>query len=57
MNAEKIQGLIRHVLTFGGGILVSKGLVDETTMLELVGGATTLLGFLWSFLAPEKKTA
>ena len=26
---EKIYGLIRHILSFGAGVLVTKGVIDE----------------------------
>ena len=46
---EKILGLIRHLLTFGGGILVSKGLVEDAATVEtLVGALVTVIGGAWS---------
>lgn len=54
MNAQ-IQGFIRHILTALGGLAVGKGWVDESTATQLVGGAATIIGFAWSFFAPEKK--
>ncbi len=48
MAMESILGLLRHLLTFGGGFLVAKGLVDETTMAELVGAGITVIGGVWS---------
>jgi hypothetical protein len=50
MSKEKILGIIRHTLTFVGGILVMKGLVDETIVSEIVGGVMTLTGTIWSIL-------
>lgn len=55
MNKEKIMGLVRHILTFGGGYAVAQGWVDEETMLTLVGAAITIGGTAWSIFAPEKK--
>ena len=51
---EKIQGLFRHVLTFSAGILVTKGIVDEDMVLDLVGAIMTLTGFVWSFLSKKE---
>ena len=48
MNIESILGVIRHILTFGGGVLVSKGTLDQTMMLEGVGAIITLIGIVWS---------
>lgn len=55
MSRVKILGLIRHVLTFGGGFLVAKGLVDEGTLNEMIAGVMTLTGLIWSMMAPEKR--
>lgn len=54
MTAEKIQGFIRHVLTFGGGFVVAKGWTDEATMTQIVGALSTVIGALWSWFSPEK---
>jgi hypothetical protein len=50
LTKEQIMGIIRHGLTFVGGILVMKGLVDETTVTEIIGGAMTLTGAIWSIV-------
>jgi hypothetical protein len=50
LSKEQIMGIIRHALTFVGGIFVMKGLVDETTVTEIVGGAMTLTGAIWSIV-------
>lgn len=48
MSKEAILGVVRHILTFGGGLLVSKGALDEATMLEGVGAIITIAGIVWS---------
>lgn len=45
---DKILGLVRHLLTFGGGYLVAQGVLDEASMTELVGGLVTVIGGAWS---------
>jgi len=50
MNKEKVLGLLRHTLTFVGGILIAKGLVDETMLAEVVGALITIIGGVWSVL-------
>jgi hypothetical protein len=50
LTKEQIMGIIRHALTFVGGIFVMKGLVDETLVSEIVGGAMTLTGAIWSIV-------
>lgn len=54
MNS-KIQGIIRHVLTFAGGFAVAKGWVDEGNVEQVVGALVTVIGTAWSIFAPEKK--
>lgn len=50
LTREQLLGIVRHTLTFVGGIVVMKGLVDESTMTELTGGLLTLTGAIWSIL-------
>lgn len=57
MNKEKVMGVIRHILTFGGGYVTARGWLDEGTVTELVGAAVTIVGVAWSYFAPEKQTA
>ena len=54
LSKEQVIGIIRHTLTFVGGILVMKGIVDETTVTEIVGGVITLTGTIWSIIAKSK---
>jgi hypothetical protein len=55
MNKEQIMGLIRHVLTFVGGVIITKGLASDAMTSELIGGIMTVVGATWSILS--KKTA
>jgi len=48
MSKERILGIVRHTLTFVGGLLVMKGLVDEAMVSEIIGGVMTLTGTIWS---------
>ena len=48
ITREQFEGIIRHTLTFVGGILVMKGLVDEALVTEAIGGLVTLAGLIWS---------
>ena len=45
-----LAGLIRHGLTFLGGLLVTKGYIDAEAVQEIVGAVMTLGGFVWSVL-------
>jgi hypothetical protein len=55
MKKEQILGIIRHALTFAGGVLVTKGLIDEGMVTELSGAAMTLVGGIWSIIDKSKK--
>lgn len=48
MSKERVLGIIRHTLTFVGGFLVMKGIVDEAIVTEIVGGVIGLVGTIWS---------
>jgi hypothetical protein len=51
LTKEQLLGILRHTLTFVGGILIAKGLIDEATATEIIGGIITLTGTIWSVLA------
>lgn len=51
LTKEQLLGILRHTLTFVGGILITKGLIDEATATEIIGGVITLTGTIWSVLA------
>jgi hypothetical protein len=53
MSKERILGIVRHTLTFVGGVLIMKGLIDEAVATEIIGGVMTLAGTIWSIF--EKK--
>lgn len=48
MNWEMIGGLIRHLLTFGGGFLVTSGTISDGDLQAVVGGVIAIGGVLWS---------
>ena len=55
LTKEQIMGIIRHALTVVGGIVVMKGLVDEAVITEIIGGAMTLTGAVWSIINKKEK--
>jgi hypothetical protein len=55
MKKDQVLGLLRHTLTFVGGLLVAKGFIDETTITEIIGGVLTLTGAFWSLVEKAKK--
>ena len=54
VSQEQILGIVRHVLTFAGGIAVAKGLVDAETLAQASGAIITLIGVVWSFRSKSK---
>jgi hypothetical protein len=48
LTKEQVLGIVRHTLTFVGGILIAKGLIDEVIVTEIIGGVITLAGTIWS---------
>jgi hypothetical protein len=49
--SEQTAGMVRHVLTSLGGLLVMMGYTDEGTMTTVVGSLMVILGFAWSWVA------
>lgn len=58
MIKETVLGIIRHLLTFGGGSLGTAGLASADETQAAIGAAMTLVGFVWSvaqkYLAAKK---
>ncbi len=55
MKKEEVLGLIRHILTFGGGVLVAMGSASEGDVTELVGGLVTVIGAVWSIVEKRRR--
>lgn len=54
LTKEQLLGIVRHAITFIGGILVMKGYMDDSMVAEVMGGATTLAGAIWSIVEKNK---
>lgn len=54
MNKEQKNGLIRHTLTFIGGLLLYNGLLNENEVQEGVSALMTIVGLVWSILEKRK---
>ena len=50
LTKEQILGIVRHALTFVGGIVVAQGLVAPGLVTEIIGGVMTLTGAIWSVI-------
>jgi uncharacterized membrane protein YphA (DoxX/SURF4 family) len=56
MNKEQILGIIRHALTFVGGILIVNGYATEQVTQETIGAIITAVGAVWSFIKNKSTT-
>lgn len=54
MSKEQVLGIVRHGLTFVGGLLVTKGLMDVNMVQEVMGAVVTLVGAVWSVIVKKK---
>lgn len=54
MSKEQVLGVVRHGLTFVGGLLVTKGLLDAGMVQEVMGAVLTLVGAAWSVVVKNK---
>jgi hypothetical protein len=54
MSKEQVLGVVRHGLTFVGGLLVTKGLMDTGMVEEVMGAVITLVGAVWSVVVKKK---
>lgn len=57
MSKEQVLGIVRHGLTFVGGLLVTKGLMDAGMVEEVMGAVVTLVGAVWSVIVKKKSVS
>jgi hypothetical protein len=50
---EQVMGVVRHALTFLGGVVVAKGFADDAVVTEIIGAVVTLVGAVWSVVAKK----
>ena len=56
ITGEQAWGVIRTLLAFGGGFIVSKGYIDDATLTAVLGALGTIFVAGWSIWS-KKKTA
>ena len=54
MNTDTVLGIIRHMLTFGGGFMTQNGMATDDQVTTAVSAAVTLIGVIWSILSKKK---
>ena len=47
LTKDQWLSILRHTLTFVGGLLVIKGTIDENTAEQIISGTITLFGTIW----------
>jgi heme A synthase len=52
-----VIALLRHLLTFIGGTLVAKGILDATALTELIGAIISILSVTWMAVSKYKAPA
>jgi hypothetical protein len=53
-NKDLLLALVRHSLTFIGGLLIMQGLVDESALQEVIGSAVSLTSAIWMIVEKNK---
>ncbi len=54
MKRDKIFGIIRHILTFAGGIIVLNGHIDDSMLQEIIGASMSIIGLVASIFDKDK---
>jgi len=52
-----VIALLRHILTFIGGTLVAKGILDSAAMTEIIGAIISILSVSWMAISKYKAPA
>ena len=50
MTKDAILGLVRHLLTFGGGFLAAEGFASADEVNTAIAALVTLIGLVWSII-------
>jgi hypothetical protein len=53
LSREQVLGIVRHSLTFLGGLVVAKGYTDDATVTQVIGSVVTLIGAIWSIVTKK----
>jgi hypothetical protein len=57
MNADDVQGIIRHLLTTAGGALVTSGAITNGQLQDAIGAVMVLGGLAWSLYQKRQQRA
>jgi hypothetical protein len=48
---DKMMGVVRHVLTAVGAVVVYMGWTDDQTWMTVMGSLLTMIPFMWSWMS------
>jgi hypothetical protein len=51
MMNEKLMGVLRHILTAVGAVVVYMGWTDDATWVTVMGSLMTMIPFMWSWVS------
>jgi len=54
LSKNQVEGIVRHILTGVGGVLIALGVLEEAILTEAIGIATTVTGVIWSIIDKNK---
>lgn len=54
LTQEQIFGIVRHIMTGVGAILIAKGKVDESAWTLVTGSVLGVVGIVWSVLSKNQ---
>lgn len=53
MSQEQIFGVIRHLFTAVGGIVIAQGYISDVMFTSLSGAVLSLVGIIWSIVSKK----
>lgn len=54
MSKTQVLSLIRHTLTFVGGVLITQGTIEESVVEQIIATSLTLIGLVWGVIEKKK---
>lgn len=55
MNQEQFAGIVRHILGAVGALVISKGIADESLVIQATGALGTLAAVAWSIIEKNRR--
>jgi len=55
MSSDQFYGIVRHVVSAAGGIVITMGTSNADTVNQLTGGVLALAAIVWSIFSKSRK--